>query len=139
MDFSKLKANEREVESTPPDGTRTGFYLTLRYESSPEVQSVTRKYRAKFMESARKGRRGNQDAIMSRFDDDRRIAHVAGWRWVEGGATFKGEQPEFSKEKLREFITGETEFSVFLKSFIDEEIGDASDFLSEAENDFASA
>jgi len=91
------------------------------------------------MEAARKGKRGNREAIMDRFDDDRRIAHVAGWRWTEGGATFNGEQPDFSQAKLREFITGETEFSVFLKNFIDEEIGDASDFLSEAENDSASA
>ena len=40
MELTKIQTNEREVEFELPDGTKTGFFLTLRFDSAEEVQRV---------------------------------------------------------------------------------------------------
>jgi hypothetical protein len=129
MELTDIKTTDREVEFQLPDGTKTGLFLTLRYDSAEEVQKVDTKYRAKFMEASRKGRFANRDRLSEAYTLQRRIAHVAGWRWTKGGATFNDEQPEFSLAKLKEFLDFDGQISYFLAEFIDQEVGDASDFL----------
>lgn len=129
MDFSQITTNTREVEFVVPGAERTGFFLSLRYESAEPVQKVQKRYRHKMMEAQRKGKRGNQDQLMAQYEVDRLVAHVAGWRWAEDSpATWHGERPEFSEQLLRDMLSS-GEFGVLLKDFISEEIGDAADFL----------
>ena len=136
MELTNIETTDREVEFELPDGARTGLFLTLRFDSAEEVQKVDNRFRAKFMEAGRKGRFANRDRLTEQYTLERRIAHVAGWRWAEGEdtATFNGEQPDFSPKQLREFLKFEGQFSYFLEQFIDQEVGDASDFLSSVVN-----
>lgn len=135
MDFTDFTTNDREVEFVLPGGKKTGFFLTLRYESSDEVEAVNRKYRGKLFEESAKGRNGDRQRVIDQHLAERRYAHVAGWRWTEGGATFNKEQPEFSPKKLREMLDHPGQFSFFLKEFIDAETASANDFLDGAEKD----
>jgi len=131
MDLTSIKTNVREVEFTP-NGVKTGFYLTLRYESAPEVQEAMKRYRAKVREATMKNKKQQVAAITDRFEDDLRAAHVAGWRWTEGKATFNGEQPDYTPKKLAEMLNDESELAFFLKQFIDQEVGSADDFLEKS-------
>jgi len=129
MDFSEYATDTREVQFVLPNGVKSGFHLTLRYESAPEVQAVHRKFRHKFIEAQRKGKRGNQDKLLDQAELERAIAHVADWRFEKDSEmTWKGERPKFSEQKLREMLD-HGEAGIVLKEFITEEVGDASDFL----------
>lgn len=129
MDFSKLSTTDQEKEMVLPGGVKTGFHLILRSESSPEVQAVTKKYRNKLMAEQRKGKRGNPDKVTDLYEENRVIAHVAGWRWdAESKANWQDSRPEFSAPVLKEMLA-HREFSFYLKEFITDEIGDAADFL----------
>lgn len=127
MELTNIRTNTREVEFTPR-GMSTGLFLTLRYESSEEVQKVMADFRAKIREANLKRKPHAIEGITARYEDDLRIAHVAGWRWTDG-ASFKGEQPDFSKRALKEMLNDDSEVAFFLKEFIDAEVGSASDFL----------
>ena len=131
MELTGIKTNTREVEFTP-NGQSTGFFLTLRYESSPEVQDAMKRYRAKVREATMKNKKQQIASITDRFEDDLRSAHVAGWRWTEGGATFNGEQPHYSPKVLHAMLSDQSELSYFLKQFIDQEVGSADDFLEKS-------
>lgn len=131
MDLASIKSQVIEKELYIEGVGATGFVLQLRYESSPEVQAVNKKFQNKIFEEAKKGKRGDRQKVTEQFTKDRIIAHIAGWRWKDG-ASYNGEQPEFSKAQAQAFIEAGDEFSYFLRTFIEDEIGDAESFLEQS-------
>lgn len=131
MDLSNIKANTVEKELFIPGVGGTGFYLELRFESAPEVQAITKKFENKLMQEAQKGKRADKQSIMEWYKKERMVAHIAGWRWSDG-SNYNGEQPDFSPETARKFIDSKDDFGYFLRDFINEQVGDAEDFLEDS-------
>lgn len=93
MDLSTLVPVERTVDVLHPKTNQpTGLRLTLAHGTDPRVMEATRKI---YDEARAKGG----------VDPDRgrklTMAHVVGWDWT-GEATFNGERPVFTPEKLGE-------------------------------------
>lgn len=132
-----VKTTTREVEFTLPghkDGDPgTGLFITLRSESSPQVQAASKKMQAIMLEEKQKGKKGDEARAIEWFKDNRIPAHVAGWRW-EGSNTINGEQPEYSEQRLKQILKAEDDFAYFLRSFIESQIADVADFLVESGN-----
>ena len=131
MDLSTLKAMENEVELHIPSIGGIGFFVSLRAESSKEVQSVNEKFRNKLLEDGRKGNK-NRAAISDWYKIEKPLAHIAGWRWENPEYTYKGEQPVFSREKAIEMLKGSDLFAFEFKSLIDEAVGDTESFLAKS-------
>ena len=93
MDLSTLVPVERTVDVLhPKTGQPTGLKLTLAHESDPRVMEAARKV----YDEARTN--GGMDPDRGR---KLTMAHVVDWQWT-GEATFNGERPHFSPEKLAE-------------------------------------
>lgn len=133
MDLSSIKASTAEKELFIPGVGATGFYIELRYESAPEVQAVTKKFENKLMQEAQKGKRADKQSIMEWYKKERMVAHIAGWRWADG-SSYNGEQTEFSPAAARKFIDLKDDFGYFLRDFINDEVGEAEDFLGASAN-----
>lgn len=131
MDLSSIKTKANEVELTIPGIGATGFFLTLRYESSPEVQKVNKIFEEKIMTEARKGKRGDRSGATEWYKKEKILAHIADWRWT-GDANYHGETPPYSKEKAHEMLSAGDNFSYFMRDFIEDQISDASDFLEQS-------
>lgn len=129
IDLSKIIAGNNEVELTIPGIGGTGFFVTLRHDSSPEVQSFIKKYQNRVLEDTRKGGK-NKTANAEFFKLERPLAHIANWRWTNPQFNFGGDQPEFSRDKAIEMLKGEGAFSFYLRQLIDEELADDESFLA---------
>lgn len=133
MDLNEIIAlgetQNREVEFVIA-GHHTGLFLELRHESDPEVQKVMSRFQAQIRNLTVK-RKGSQqyDDLMERYQDDLRIAHVAGWRWEKGESK---NRPPFSKKELKELLD-KPKFGFFLKEFIDDHVGETEDFLPKSD------
>ena len=125
-----VETTTREVEFKPV-GEPTGWFFELRHESSPEVQELVRRFQAKVRDLTFKRKTQQQQALIEKHEDDLRVAHVAGWRWVEGEDPENG-RPPFSKQELRALLD-DRRVSYHLKEFIDQEVGSLEDFLSKPE------
>lgn len=136
FDLMNSEAEAREVEFVMSNGDVTGFYLSLRHESCKEVRAVEKKYRAKYMEAAKKARsKGKTNNINEEMIEERRLAHVAGWRFKDDSpAHIGGERPAFSKEGAKALLSANGIFPYELRNFIDEQVGDANDFLESVES-----
>jgi len=134
--FNALKTTTREVEFTIPEAgiNSTGFILTLRADSAPQVQAVRKKFDAMVIEEANKGKKGDRQKALEWFKQARLVAHVAGWRWENPETTYNGEQPEFSEDTLRKILNDGSEFAYFLRNFIEEQVADTADFLKDSGN-----
>lgn len=132
MDLANLKTNVLTTELSIPGIGDTGMVLQLRYESSPEVQAVHKKMRDMSLVEAQKGKRGDKKKVLDWFEKARAVAHIAGWSWKEGAMQYDGGHPEFSEATAKEMLFKGDEFAFFLRDFIEEQIGDASDFLGKS-------
>lgn len=132
-----VKTTTREVEFTLPGHKEgdpgTGLFITLRSESSPEVQAASKKMQVLMLEERQKGKKGNEARAIEWFKENRIPAHVAGWRW-EGDNTINGEQPEYSEQTLKKILKAENDFAYFLRVFIESQIADVEDFLAKSGN-----
>lgn len=131
MDLSKIKAPTKEFELEIEGIGETGFFMSLIYESSPEIQKLQKQYEAKLMEEGKKGRKGDLSKITEWFKKEKSLAHVVGWRFSEG-ASINGEQPAFTREKLSEIINAGDDLSYFVRDFVFGKINEASNFLEKS-------
>lgn len=130
-DLSKIVAGNAEVELTIPGLGGVGFFVTLRHDSAPEVQSFVKKYQNRVMEDARKGGK-NKSANSEFYKLEKPLAHIAGWRWANDKFNFNGSQPAYSRESAIEMLKGEGAFSFYLRQLIDEETADDESFLAKS-------
>jgi len=117
---------DREVEFKPA-GISTGWFFTLRHESSPEVQKVIRVFRAKITDATFKSKTLAYQNIIAQQEDDLRMAHVVTWCWELGDDVEAG-RPPYSEQELKDALRDE-KLGYHLKKFIDEEVGTLHDFL----------
>lgn len=122
---------DREVEFKPA-GTSTGWFFTLRHESSEEVQRVMRAFQAKVRDLTLKRKTSAYQNLVTAHEDSLRIAHVASWRWEKGDDPEAG-RPAHSNRELKTVLNDPT-LGYHVKAFIDEEIGSLDDFLSRSES-----
>lgn len=130
-DLSKIVAGNNEVELSIPGFGGIGFFITLRHESAPEVQSFVKRYQQRVLEDTRKGGK-NKTANAEFYKLEKPLAHIAGWRWANPEFNFNGEQPQYSREKAVEMLKGDGAFSFYLRQLIDEETSDDESFLAKS-------
>ena len=122
---------DREVEFKPV-GDPTGWFFTLRHESSQEVQECMRRFQAKVRDLTLKRKTTAYQSAVAQHEDQLHVAHVAGWRWENGVDEKKG-RPAFSKQELR-VVLNDPDLGWHVKKFLDEEVGSVEDFLSRSES-----
>jgi len=128
---SAVETVDREVEFRPV-GDPTGWFFTLRHESSQEVQECMRRFQAKVRDLTLKRKTTAYQNAVTQHEDQLHVAHVAGWRWEKGDDDKKG-RPPFSKQELRT-VLNDDQLGWHVKKFLDEEVGSFEDFLSRSEN-----
>jgi hypothetical protein len=121
MDISTLTPSERTVEiKHPVNGEPIGLTITLRPSSDPHVRAAARKFANERLQ------RGSK--ITAEKLEQQQLAVIAaavsGWAWAEG-ATFKGQQPDFSEANLLQVIKA----LPWVKTQLDEELGDDAAFF----------
>lgn len=135
MNLNEIKAavrvEPREVEFKPA-GKPTGWFFTLRHESSPEVETFMARYRAKLRDLSAKRKTTAVTNLISEQEDGLRIAHVAGWRWEKGDDAENG-RPAFSRSGLKALLDDDL-INYHVRKFIDEEVGSLDDFLEKPES-----
>jgi len=131
VDLSKIVASNNEVELSIPGFGGIGFFVTLRHDSSPEVQKFVKQYQNKVMEDSRKGGK-NKTANAEWYKLEKPLAHIASWRWANDQFNFNGEQPQYSREKAIEMLKGEGAFSFYLRQLVDESVADDESFLAKS-------
>lgn len=121
-DITSIAPNERTVTiNHPGTGEPIGLRVTMRPESSPEVESVRRKW----LNEKLQRRSGRMTAErLEELQISLITAAVTGWEW-EGELTFEGDKPEFSAANLRKVLKR----LVWVKSQLDEELGDEAAFF----------
>lgn len=109
-------------------GHQTGFFLHIRHESAPEVEKVRASYTRKFAEEARKGNK-NRQKISEEFNIDFLAAQIAGWEFKNPEFTLGGEQPPFSVEKAKQYLSSKTTLAHEMKKLIEKEGAEEDGFL----------
>lgn len=136
MNLNEIKAasktEPREVEYIFA-GKKTGWFLTLLFDSSMEVQDFMSKYNAKVRELTLKRKTNAVKNLANQHSDKLHMVQVAGWRWKEGDDEEAG-RPPFSKAELKKALEHD-DLGWHLGQFIDEEVGSLDDFLSKSETD----
>lgn len=127
-----LETVDREVEFRNPNGEGTGWFFTLRHESSPEVQSVLKTYKSKVRDASSKNKSRRVNELIAENEISMLVAHVAGWRWAEGEDPENG-RPPFSKRELREVLE-QPHLGYHVRKFIEDEVGSVTDFLEKSAN-----
>ena len=130
IDLSGLKTTPKEMEVTVND-MGTGLFLTLQYESTPELQQLKKTYEKRLMDEGRKGRNGDTASVLEWYKGKKILMHVIGWRLAEGGL-IKGSLPEFSREALANLISQDEEFGYFVREFIDVKTDNPANFLAKS-------
>lgn len=123
-DISSIEAVDREVELKHPKSDEgLGWFFSLRSPYSDEVKKAEREWMNKRLQK----KRGQLTAeSLEAAAEAKILAAVSGWRF-EGDASFNGEQPEFSKGKLREIIR-EPKYA-WIREYLDNELGDFGSFF----------
>jgi hypothetical protein len=132
-ELNALHTNTQEAEFILPNGFRSGLFLTLRHDSSPEIQAVNRKYQDKMQDEGKKSRHPDLTKLRDWFVTERLATHIVSWRFSqdENGeqATYKGVQPPYTLELGREIFSSKSQLAVFLSNFVEEEVADTGRFL----------
>lgn len=132
MDLSSLVVLNREVELEIPGIGETGFFISIRHDSAPEVQKFQASYRAKSADEARKGKKGKSNELLEYFLVENTIAHIGGWRWTNPEFNIGGDQPQFSKEKAAEIIRSGSALAYYIKQLVARETDDEESFLAKS-------
>ena len=132
-EFAKECATvNREVEIMTPTGKKSGWFWTLRHESSSEVKEFMRVYRGQVQEAALKRKGSAQKKLMGDHDDRLRVVQVAGWRFADGYDEKAG-RPKHSNKEVRAVLDNE-EINFFVRTFIDDEVGSLEGFLETSQD-----
>jgi hypothetical protein len=123
------KTQPREVEYIFA-GKKTGWFLTLLFDSSSEVQEFMSKYNSKVRELSLKRKTNAISNLAAQHADKLHMVQVAGWRWKDGDDDKNG-RPKFTKAELRKALNHE-DLGWHLGQFIDEEVGSLDDFLTKS-------
>lgn len=121
-DISTIQAVDREVELRhPSEDEGLGWFFILRSPYSDEVKKADRQWM-----NARLAKRKKQLTAESleAAAEAKILAAVADWRF-EGETKYKGEQPKYSKGKLREIIRD----NGWIREQLDEDLGDSGSFF----------
>lgn len=128
MDLNSIRASvataDREVEFVV-NGKPTGWFFTLRHESSPEIQKLNRAYQSKVTQASVKGKKAEVQRLMDAHPENLRVAHVVTWRWADGESDGR---PAFSEKELRAALSDDV-LGYHLRQFLDQETGALDDFL----------
>ena len=121
MDISTLKPRNTFVRLEHP-GTKQEISLVIEMRSrhSEEVQEVAEKHRAKLTNRHGKVREATPEESKT-HNRNLILASVVGWEW-DGEDNFKGEQPAYSRETLKAWLT---EYDWMVEFFAGEFIDDA--------------
>jgi hypothetical protein len=123
------KTQPREVEYIFA-GKKTGWFLTLLFDSSTEVQEFMSKYNSKVRELSLKRKTNAIKNLAGEHAGKLHMVQVAGWRWKDGDDDKNG-RPKFTKAELRKALNHE-DLGWHLGQFIDEEVGSLDDFLTKS-------
>lgn len=130
--YENINYVDREVEVKHPANDKgTGLFFTLRSPYSPEVEKVQRQIKNERLAAFGGGKKksGLTAESMEAAQEKIILAAVSDWRW-EGDVSIKGEQPAYSPQKLREWVRDRK--LVWLKEFLDTELGDHTAFLEDS-------
>lgn len=122
----KVKNTEVEIKIR---GQSTGLLLEIRPASDPRVKALDLEQRKEGMRVQKEGGDAVEHAMdhMDERLNDRVVAHVAGWRWMEGVEPDLAKL-EYSESQLREFLAA-VPFGDAIRDAVFAAVGREEDFL----------
>ena len=121
MDISTLKPRNTFVNlEHPGTNEELAIVFEMRSRHSEEVQAVVEKFTARL--TNRHGKRREATPEESKTHNRNLIlAAVVGWEWLDDSLNFGGEQPEYSRDVLKEWLKDYDWIAEFLAGeFIDD-------------------
>ena len=127
MDLTTIKATDRLVYLThPKSGEELGLVFELRSPHDDAVREIEREWQNSRLHPKRRRRTLTVEELES-LQNNRILAAVKGWTWEDDELSIHNEQPEYSRQQLKDWLKDPD--LIWIRDFLVEETEDLASFF----------